>query len=47
MMRIKRNPPIYLEIEGVVLGYYYISAYMNLNQKFAKVNWQLDKKLAE
>ena len=38
MTRTKRNPPIRLDVEGVVLGHDYITSYMNSKQRVIKVN---------
>ena len=40
-MRTKRNPPIRIEGEGVVLGYDHIVSYMSSNHKVVNMNYQL------
>ena len=46
MTRTKRNPPIRIEGENVILGYYHIVLYMNSNNKVVNINQQLAEKLA-
>ena len=46
MTRTKRNPPIRIEGENVILGYDHIALYMNSKNKVVNINQQLAEKLA-
>ena len=46
MMRTKRNPPIWLEGEGVIPGYDHIASCINSKQNIVKVNIKLADKLS-
>ena len=46
MKRNKRNPPIRLEVEGVIMGYDHIVSYMSSKHRLLKVDKQLAEKLA-